>query len=110
MFIFNNNKKLEEEINEEFQEKELVVQNKTYLVQKVSQKNNEGIFFNYKHKNKERLIKFITMNYFHTQRNLGEFNTTLLLKIEELTLYIIEMNKRIEQLEKENNKLKKEEE
>ena len=40
--------------------------------------------------------------------DLGEFNATLLLKIEELTLYIIDLNKRMEQLEKENNNLKKE--
>ncbi len=31
--------------------------------------------------------------------DLGEFNATLLLKIEELTLYIIEQDKRIKQLE-----------
>jgi hypothetical protein len=36
--------------------------------------------------------------------NLGELNTVLLQKIEELTLYIIEQNKRIENLE---NKLEK---
>jgi len=32
--------------------------------------------------------------------NVGEMTSTLLLKIEELTLYIIELNKRIEELEK----------
>jgi hypothetical protein len=38
---------------------------------------------------------------------LGEMNATLLRKIEELTLYSIEMNKRIEKLEQENQALKK---
>lgn len=38
--------------------------------------------------------------------NLAENNTLLLQKIEELTLYLIEQNKRIEKLEEENNKLK----
>ena len=42
--------------------------------------------------------------------NLGEMNKILLEKVEELTLYMIEQNKRIENLEKENkdirNKLK----
>lgn len=38
--------------------------------------------------------------------NLGESNTLLLQKIEELTLYLIEQNKRIEKLETENNKLR----
>lgn len=36
--------------------------------------------------------------------NLGEFNKLLLQKIEELSLYIIEQNKRIETLEKANQK------
>lgn len=36
--------------------------------------------------------------------NLGEMNAKLLQKIEELTLYIIEQNKRIEELEKALNK------
>jgi hypothetical protein len=34
--------------------------------------------------------------------NLGEMNITLLKKVEELTLHIIELNKRLEKLEKEN--------
>lgn len=38
--------------------------------------------------------------------NLGEMNAKLLQKIEELTLYMIEQNQRIERIEKENNKLK----
>ncbi|MDY8134844.1 hypothetical protein [Aquimarina sp. 2201CG5-10] len=38
---------------------------------------------------------------------LGEMDAKLLQKIEELTLYIIQMNKRIELLEKENQLLKK---
>ncbi len=38
--------------------------------------------------------------------NLGEMDAKLLLKIEELTLYIIHMNKRINQLETENKELK----
>lgn len=38
--------------------------------------------------------------------NLGEMDAKLLQKIEELTLYMIEMNKRIDQLEKENKQLK----
>lgn len=37
---------------------------------------------------------------------LGNFNSKLLQKIEELTLYIIELNKRLEILEQENIKLK----
>ena len=38
--------------------------------------------------------------------NLGEMNAKLLQKIEELTLYMIEMNKRMGQLETENTELK----
>lgn len=38
--------------------------------------------------------------------NLGEMDARLLQKIEELTLYMIDQNKRIEQLEKENELLK----
>jgi hypothetical protein len=37
---------------------------------------------------------------------LGEMNKLLLKKIEELTLHVIEMNKRVEKLETENQKLK----
>ena len=37
--------------------------------------------------------------------NVGENQAQLLKKIEELTLYIIEQNKKIDQLEKENKKL-----
>jgi hypothetical protein len=33
--------------------------------------------------------------------DLGEMNAKLLLKVEELTLYIIELNKRITELEKQ---------
>ncbi|SMD37003.1 hypothetical protein SAMN04488029_3185 [Reichenbachiella faecimaris] len=40
--------------------------------------------------------------------NLGEMDAKLLQKIEELTLYMIEMNKRMGQLEQENSELKKE--
>ncbi|WP_421876483.1 hypothetical protein [Marinoscillum sp.] len=40
--------------------------------------------------------------------NLGEMNAKLLQKIEELTLYMIEMNKRMNQVEAENAELKKE--
>lgn len=40
---------------------------------------------------------------------VGEMNKLLLKKIEELTLHIIEMNKRVEKLETENQKLKKNE-
>ncbi len=36
--------------------------------------------------------------------DLAEMNIILLQKIEELTLYIIEQNKRIEKLEQENKK------
>ena len=36
---------------------------------------------------------------------MNDFDDLLLRKIEELTLYIIEQNKRIEKLEKENKKL-----
>lgn len=36
--------------------------------------------------------------------NMGDFQTKLLQKIEELTLYTIELNKRIKNLEKTNNK------
>lgn len=39
--------------------------------------------------------------------NVGEIQSTLLQKIEELTLYMIEQNKRIEKLEQENAELKK---
>jgi len=38
--------------------------------------------------------------------NLGEMDAKLLQKIEELTLYMIDMNKRVNQLEQENSKLK----
>lgn len=37
---------------------------------------------------------------------LGRVSSKLLMKIEELTLYIIEMNKKIEKLEQENTVLK----
>ena len=39
---------------------------------------------------------------------LGETQSLLLKKIEELTLYIIEINKRVKRLEVENSILKKE--
>ncbi|MEM0941527.1 MAG: hypothetical protein AAF600_15245 [Bacteroidota bacterium] len=39
---------------------------------------------------------------------LGEMDAKLLKKIEELTLYVIDMNKRIVQLEEENSRLKNE--
>lgn len=38
--------------------------------------------------------------------NLGEMNAKLLQKIEELTLYVIEQNKRLDKVEKENADLK----
>ena len=38
--------------------------------------------------------------------NLGEMDAKLLQKIEELTLYMIDMNKRVNQLEQENIELK----
>jgi hypothetical protein len=38
---------------------------------------------------------------------LGEMNTKLLEKIEELTLHMIQMNKKVEQLQKENGEIKK---
>jgi len=38
--------------------------------------------------------------------NLGEINAKFLQKIEEMTLYMIEQNKRINKLEKENLDLK----
>lgn len=38
---------------------------------------------------------------------VGEMNKLLLKKIEELTLHVIEVNKRVEKLESENQKLKK---
>ncbi|MEO9871396.1 hypothetical protein [Ekhidna sp.] len=38
--------------------------------------------------------------------NLGQMNAKLLQKIEELTLYMIDMNKRMNQLETENSELK----
>ncbi|MBS7256729.1 hypothetical protein KHA98_22350 [Flavobacterium branchiicola] len=40
--------------------------------------------------------------------NLGEMNVKLLQKIEELTLYLIAQNKRLDKIEKENEELKKE--
>ncbi len=39
--------------------------------------------------------------------NLGEINAKLLQKIEELTLYVIDLNKRMKKLEHENTELKK---
>lgn len=39
--------------------------------------------------------------------DLGEINRVLVEKVEELTLYIIALNKRMEQLETENKQLKK---
>ncbi|MNQ47936.1 hypothetical protein D3C85_617950 [compost metagenome] len=38
--------------------------------------------------------------------NLGDMNAKLLQKMEEMTLYMIEQNKRMNQLEKENQNLK----
>ena len=38
--------------------------------------------------------------------NLGEMNAKLLQKIEELTLYMIDMNKEVKQLKSENQELK----
>ncbi|WP_119790326.1 hypothetical protein [Flavobacterium anhuiense] len=38
--------------------------------------------------------------------NLGEMNAKLLQKIEEMTLYMIDQNKRMNKLEKENLNLK----
>ena len=40
--------------------------------------------------------------------DLGSMDVTLLKKVEELTLYLIEQNKRLDTLEKENKELKKE--
>ncbi|MHC0446382.1 hypothetical protein ACWA1F_13310 [Flavobacterium sp. 3-218] len=40
--------------------------------------------------------------------NLGEMDSKLLQKIEELTLYVIEQNKRLDKVEKENAELKNE--
>ncbi|MBV6645064.1 MAG: hypothetical protein KI790_06430 [Cyclobacteriaceae bacterium] len=40
--------------------------------------------------------------------NLGEMNAKLLQKIEELTLYMIDMNKQVQQLKTENQELKEE--
>jgi hypothetical protein len=40
--------------------------------------------------------------------NLGEMNMLLLKKVEELTLYMIEQNKEITMLKKENNEIRKE--
>jgi len=40
--------------------------------------------------------------------NLGEMNSKLLQKIEELTLYLIEQNKKIEELQREVTALKNE--
>ncbi len=37
---------------------------------------------------------------------VGEMTQTLTQKVEELTLYIIELNKKVEKLEKENQSLK----
>ena len=39
--------------------------------------------------------------------NVGKMDARLLEKIEELTLYVLDMNKRINAIEKENNKLKR---
>jgi hypothetical protein len=38
--------------------------------------------------------------------NLGEMNAKLLQKMEEMTLYMIEQNKRMNKIEKENQNLK----
>ena len=40
--------------------------------------------------------------------NLGEMDAKLLQKIEELTLYMIDVNKRVKELESENQELKEE--
>jgi len=40
--------------------------------------------------------------------NLGEMNSKLVQKIEELTLYVIEQNKCLNKVEQENEALKKE--
>jgi len=39
--------------------------------------------------------------------NLSEMNAKLLQKIEEQSLYIIELNKRLSELEKQMNEMKK---
>ena len=65
-----------------------------------------------------KLVTFITKNHHLPEvpseaevkengMDLGEFNTILLKKIEELTLYIIEQDKKITKMQKEMNKLKK---
>jgi len=38
--------------------------------------------------------------------DVADMNATLLKKVEELTLYLIEQNKRLEKVEKENQALK----
>ncbi len=40
--------------------------------------------------------------------NLGEMDALLLKKIEELTLYVIEQSKQLQELKKENQELKQE--
>ena len=40
--------------------------------------------------------------------DLGDNQTLLLKKVEELTLYVIELNKKIEDMRKQNEKLKEE--
>jgi hypothetical protein len=42
----------------------------------------------------------------NTGVDIGKTQTTLLQKIEELTLYLIEQNKRLDLLEKENAEMK----
>ncbi|MHC0446364.1 hypothetical protein ACWA1F_13220 [Flavobacterium sp. 3-218] len=39
--------------------------------------------------------------------NLGEMNSKLLQKIEELTLYVIDLNKKVNDLQIKNDKLEK---
>ncbi len=41
------------------------------------------------------------------ESNLGEMDAKLLQKIEELTLYLIEQNKRMDKLEAKNSELEK---
>ena len=41
--------------------------------------------------------------------DLGNVQTTLVKKVEELTLYMIELNKKVEALSKENEQLKEKE-
>lgn len=80
--------------------------------------NSDHVFhFDYKLMSLQELEKFVKINshlpeipsasdFKENGYKVGEMDDLLLRKVEELTLYIIELNKKIESIEKENNELK----